>query len=82
MSTLSNKDCATLGKAMKAVPRIELCAGHKVQIKGLQKYIKYSNGTLAPSAGRKNRSGKNQPGYYLGKNKKAGAFGNGKSMNL
>ena len=52
---------------MKAVPRIELCAGHKVQIKGLQKYIKYSNGTLAPSAGRKNRSGKNQPGYYLGK---------------
>ena len=68
MSTLSNKDCATLGKAMKAVPKIELCAGHKVQIKGLQKYIKYRNGTVAPSNGPKNRS-ENKQGYYLGTQK-------------
>ena len=54
---------------MKAVPKIELCAGHKVQIKGLQKYIKYRNGTVAPSNGPKNRSEKNQ-GYYLGTKKK------------
>ena len=30
LSTLSNKDCATFGKTMKVVPRIELCAGNKV----------------------------------------------------
>ena len=47
LSTLSNKDCATFGKAMKAIPRIELCAGNKIYLQPLPRYVKYANGTLA-----------------------------------
>ena len=47
MSTLSDKDCAIFGRTMKAVPRIELCAGNKVKIKPPISFVKFANGTLA-----------------------------------
>ena len=64
MSTLSNKDCASFGKSMKAVPRIELCAGNKVRIKPPIRYVKYFNGTIGrflPSRPKK------KDDFYLGK---------------
>ena len=52
---------------MKAVPKIELCAGHKVKIKGLQKYIKYKNGTLAKKDEVKLYNNDLKTDFYLGK---------------
>ena len=64
MSTLSNSECAKFGRSMKAVPKIELCAGNKVEVEPLIRYIKYANGTLQkatlPAKGSKTT-------FYLGK---------------
>ena len=47
LSTLTNKDCASFGKDMKVIARIELCAGNKIYYELIQWYVKYVNGTLA-----------------------------------
>ena len=46
LSTLTSKECAKFGKQMKAIPKIELCAGRKVFVKPPQTFVKLDNGTI------------------------------------
>ena len=50
---------------MKAIPRIELCAGNKVKVAPPIRYIKYANGTLAQAQIAQNPNEQDQ--FYLGK---------------
>ena len=56
---------------MKAVPRIELCAGNKIKIVPSLHYVKYTNGTLAKldphSLEKTNGKSEKKAEYYLGK---------------
>ena len=48
MTLIPSKECLKLQtKDMAYLPKKELCAGNKVYIRPLPRYVKYANGTLA-----------------------------------
>ena len=66
MSILTNKECAIYGKRMKAIPKIELCAGNKVYIKPLQSYKKHADGRFT----KEKQNDTNSEKFYLGESRK------------